>query len=801
MALQQDEPARIDARHAQGAQFGTGNVMVNQFPMAAAVTTWPVQVGRCPLRAEALQERAAVLSALAAAGNAATRVLAGDGGTGKTQCAVALFDQARRDGVDLAVWVDATSRTGVLTAYAEAFAAVHLGAGTGDAQSDAQGLLAWLAATDRSWIVVLDDIADPAHLTGLWPAGPAGQTVITTRRRDAAIAARGPIIEVGVFTERESADFLSRKLAAAALPAEALVDAAELAADLGHLPLALAQAAAVIVNDAITCAEYRVMLTDRSRRLVDLFPTDPADSGDEYAHALSGTWSLAIERADVMPPAGLARALLPLLAVLDPHGIPETVATGDAARAWVTSRTVATSPTATEVRRALRNLHRLSLVSHDPTDAARSVRMHALAQRATLDDLPAALLPGLVRAAADALMQAWPPDKRDVAIGQALRANTAALRAHYDAHLWSQGRHPVVERAGLSLGDNGLAVDALAYFEKLVAETGRHLGPDHPDTLSARYERGFWQGECGDFAGAAETQQRLLADRLRVLGPEHPDTMRTRANAAFWRGYAGDPSGALAETERVLVDQLRLLGPDHIDTLRTRHNCAHWRGAAGDPGAAAADNERLLADATRVLGPDDPDTLDTQRNLAYWRGQAGDAVGAAAALEGVAGAYTRLLGPEHPDTLHARDDLAEWRGRAGRPTMAVTDLERLVADQRRILGPNHPNTLLTYHKLAEWRGRAGDPAAAIAAYQELLTDLMRGLSIDHPYRISASCDLARWRGETEGAATALTVLNSLLAETSRILPPDHPQALTIKENYTYWEHCAGNFTGPMDEES
>ncbi|GIH15514.1 tetratricopeptide repeat protein [Rugosimonospora africana] len=791
-----DNPPRIDARYTQGAQFGGGNVMVNQFMAAVPATAWPVYIGRCPLQADAFQERPAIQSALSAAdataGAAVTRVLVGDGGTGKTQLAAALFDRIRRNGVDLAVWVAATSRASVLAAYAEAFVATHPGAGTGEVERDAHRFLAWLAATERSWIMVLDDVADPTKLSGLWPAGRTGQLVLTTRRREAAILARGAVVEVGVFTPQESAAFLTAKLSSATLPPDALGEAAELGADLGHLPLALAQAAAVIVNDAVTAAEYRAMLADRTSRLADLFPADPLDSGDEYEHALAGTWSLATERADMLAPAGLARPLLSLLAVLDPNGVPEAVLNSAAASAWVTSRPAGSPATATDTRRALRNLHRLSLISHDPTDAVRSVRMHALAQRATADNLPASRLPGLVRAAADALMGAWPPDKRDAAIGQVLRANTSALRSRYAAELWSSGLHPVVARAGQSLGDSGLAADALMYFDGLVADAQRVLGPDHPDTLSARYELGYWQGECGDFAGAAEAQERLLTDRVRALGPDHPATLSTRANVAFWRGYAGDPSRALAETEQVLADQVRVLGANHLDTLRTRHNCAHWRGTAGDPGAAATENQRLLADALRVLGPDDPDTLDTQRNLAYWRGRAGDAAGAAAALEGVVDAYTRLLGADHPDTLHARDDLAEWRGRAGSPARAAADFERLLADRLRILDLDHPNTLITRHNLAEWQGHAGDLTGAVATYQRLLGDQTRILGRDHLYSLSTRCNLASWRGEAEGAATAAGLLQELVADAARVLPPDHPQLLVIRHNDAYWQGRSGD---------
>ncbi|MFE2039163.1 hypothetical protein ACFXBB_39285 [Streptomyces scopuliridis] len=36
-------------------------------------------------------------------------------------------------------------------------------------------------------------------------------------------------------------------------------------------------------------------------------------------------------------------------------------------------------------------------------------------------------------------------------------------------------------------------------------------------------------------AGAVEAFADLVADSLRVLGPDHPDTLTARNNLAFWR--------------------------------------------------------------------------------------------------------------------------------------------------------------------------------------------------------------------------------------------------------------------------
>ena len=116
------------------------------------------------------------------------------GGTGKTQLAAYLAEslwRARR--VELLVWVTATSRASVLAGYAQAFADRAGAAPAGDAETAAARLVGWLATTSQRWLVVLDDVAALADLEGLWPQGPAGWVVITTRSPVVLRSAPGPL--------------------------------------------------------------------------------------------------------------------------------------------------------------------------------------------------------------------------------------------------------------------------------------------------------------------------------------------------------------------------------------------------------------------------------------------------------------------------------------------------------------------------------------------------------------------------------------------------------------------------------
>ncbi|WP_078886379.1 tetratricopeptide repeat protein [Streptomyces sp. MUSC 125] len=655
---------------------GVQHVYVGPRPPAA----WPCQVGVIPGRAGCFQDRAEVArlrQALSGGGTAVVgQVLAGMGGVGKTQLAADYARHAQETGVvDVLVWISAGNAVAVAWGYAQAAVEV-LGADPADQQAAARAFHAWLepkaGAEPCRWLVVLDDVADPADLRGWWPpASPHGQTLATTRRRDAALTDGGrQLIEVGVFTEAESLAYLTATLAAHDRQ-ESAGQLATLAADLGHLPLALSQAAAYLVDSGQSVAAYRDLLADRTRTLADAAPDVlPGDQTTTVAAA----WSLSIDRADILRPAKLARPMLQLAAFLDANGIPQDVLTSNPALDYLAQHRTSpgTAPAGEpapvspqEAVLALRALHRLSLIDHTPTTPHQAVRIHQLVQRATRDTLTLHQHNTTAQTAADALLAAWPAIERDTDLAQTLRANTTALTETAEDALYQPGAHAVLFRTGRSLGEAGQVIAARDHYQHLTDTITSRLGEDHPATLNTRGNLARWRGQAGDAAGAVTALAELLADRIRVLGEDHPHTLNTRHDLARWRGEAGDAAGAATATAELLADRIRVLGEDHPATLNTRGNLARWRGEAGNAAGAVTALAELLADRIRVLGEDHPHTLTTRHDLAWWRGAAGDTSGAATALADLLPDMVRVLGEGHPATLTARSNLAHWRGKAG----------------------------------------------------------------------------------------------------------------------------------------
>jgi len=792
-------PFAVAVGTAGAAQVGHGNVQHNYIQGRSRVA-WPHRVGAVPLLADCYQSRS-VSSRLTAGfqdqNPMPRQVLCGLGGVGKTQLAAAYAEQIwRAEEVDLLLWITAAGREAVEAAYAQA-AADLTGVEDAQVESAVARLLAWLSTSGRPWLIVLDDVMSPGHLAGLWPPSvPGGATIVTTRRRDAALTGLGQMIDVDVFSQKEAHTYLMSKLGGRRHLAD---DIPDLARDLGHLPLALAQAAAYLVDRDLPASRYRRRLADARQRLNDLVP-EPDALPDAHRTTLASTWRLSIELADQLTPRGLAWPLLVLASLLDPNGVPEAVFTTVAARAYLARAGrehggARVMVSADDPREGLRCLHRLSLVTISPTGAGRGVRIHALVQRATRDQLGERDIRAASRAAADALLEVWPSVDSDSGLGQSLRANTAILAAHRPDLIWSPACHPVMLRAGRSLGDAGQLPAAVAYWQRMEAEARARLGADHVDTLTIRHDLARWQGEAGAAVTAVRALEQLLLDVHRTLGLDHPYALATRCTLAYWRGKSGDAGGAVAGLIDVAADRQRLLGADHDHTLATRCFLAYWQGRAGETCTAVAALEELLADRLRVLGVDHPEVLSTRHNLAYWRGQAGDAAGAVIALKELLLDVVRVLGRDHPDALAARHNLAHWLGRAGDTAGAVIALEKLVADRLRVAGVNHPDVLAARHNLAHWRSRAGDPRGAVAAFGRLYADIARALGVDHPDALATRHDLAHSHGRAGDSAGAVRELAALVTDRRRVLGPGHQDTLVTMLSLGHWRGQSGDPPG------
>jgi tetratricopeptide (TPR) repeat protein len=760
------------------------------------------------------------------------------GGTGKTQLAVEYAHAMWSGGqAEVLVWVTASSREAIITGLAQAAASVGAASPDNGAEVAASNFIIWLAHTRQPWVLIIDDLAQPAHLDGLWPAGPAGRVIITTRLPGSAIrAASGNavsessapigaaadgnlrIIPVGGFSRREALEYLNTRLTA--YP-DQRIEALDLGKDLGGLPLAITQAAAVITTRDGDCREYRTQLAERRAHMESVFV-------DGVTPELLATWSLAAECAHELPPVGLAWPALALAAMLDPHGIPGAVLTSPTACGYIIGHpSTGGGPDQNMVRRAISNLGRAGLLTIDPATAVRTVRMHPSVRAAVRAFIPQAELEEVVLAAADALHETWPEydsgTPGNVQLDQAMRDCLCALREIDGGMLWKPDAHPVLFRAGMSYDGSMLTDSAISYWQYIVTTSTRLLGPAHANSVMARDRLASSYESAERLADAVAVFTSALADRERNLGPEHLDTIAARARLAHAYASAGRTE-AIAIYERTAADFDRQLGPGHPSTMATRASLAGAYQAAGRDTDAIRSCETLLADAERLRGAGNPATLAARTSLADAYLAAGKAKDAIEQYRRALSAHEANHGRDNPDAIAARASLASALRRAGKVKDAIGQYERVLADRERTAGPDHTDTITARANLAYAYRSAGQLREALPHYEQTLADRERLQGADHrdtrlahtnlasvyqqvgrisdaiPHYERAVADSERMQGSGDietltgrcSLASALfaagrlmevvTVLRRALADCEHYLGPDHPMTRTVRDN-------------------
>ncbi|MFJ2648038.1 tetratricopeptide repeat protein [Streptomyces sp. NPDC087420] len=769
----------------------------------AAATPDDVVVGRPPSDAASLRQRPALSDAVEAAlldDSVRDVVLTGPGGAGKSQLAAATFHRARRPG-GVRVWVPASSRQSVLTAYARAWRVVsgEVGGRGWDDETQADLFIAWLRTAPRPWLVVLDDVDDPADLRGIRPVGDRGKTVTTTRRRDAAlIRSSSRVVRVGMFAPEEAVGYLRSRLAVntdSDIHGDGEKDGelGALAHTLGHFPLALSQAAAFLIDTGMPLTTYRRLFDDRRETLSDLLPaTSPAD---EHSDTVETAWKLALDRAEALAPAGSARATLELVSMLAPDGIPEAVLHTTAARGWIEAAMTAyrdsartdpgPDPRSAEraVLLALRALHRLSLITHEPSRTPASVETHALVQRATRETVPAHALPGLAGAAADAIEELWSgtaespygPDTE-----AALYRGVESLRRTAPGGLLRNGRmHPVLRRVGPYLAELGRDAAERDVCRELLAQARATLGDGHRDVLVLRGQVARATGELGEAATALASLVEIRREAERTLGPSDPDTLTVRLHEARFRMEAGAVAEALDDFTELAGRAATVLGADHSLVTDARRNAALCRSLTGDAVGARDTCAAIATAVERRFGPGHPVTLSVLTDLGRYEGEAGDPHEAVATYVRAVAGLEAAVGRLHRDTLIARHNLAYWRGLAGQRALAVEEFTVAAQDAERALGPGHPTTLTYRVNLAYWRGLSGDTAAATAELASLRPTVDKVLGPDHPRALRTRqqhAEVLARAGDHTGSAALLT---TLLTDMTRVHGKDHPRTREV----------------------
>jgi len=127
--------------------------------------------------------------------------------------------------------------------------------------------------------------------------------------------------------------------------------------------------------------------------------------------------------------------------------------------------------------------------------------------------------------------------------------------------------HASPSNLGAASRESGHSDEAIELYQRTLVNQQHMLGPDHPDTLAARFSIAREMAARGDHAGAQGEFRDVLPHLERQLGRDHPVTLVARFNIAREMAARGDHAGAQDEFSEILPHLRRRLGLGHPDTL------------------------------------------------------------------------------------------------------------------------------------------------------------------------------------------------------------------------------------------
>jgi RNA polymerase sigma factor (sigma-70 family) len=573
-----------------------------------------IVVGDIPCEPPGFLPRPGVLAKLDRAGVRASVIHTTTGlqGRGATHLAAAYARAKLAAGWRLVAWVNAADSGSLqagLAAVAEATGLAERDSGQPLADAG-QAVRRLLEADGDRCLLVFDDVADPEVMSPFVPAdGTARVLIVSTRHTTPSLTTA---VVADVFGADEALSFLAGRTG---LDDEAR--AAEVAAVLGHMPLALALAAPLIKGQRHGYARYLDRLQATS---VDV--SLAGDDGQLYPHAIARAVLLSLAAIRKSDKSGMCSRIMAIIAVLSAAGVRREFL-------HVAGRTGVLADggrriTADLVDQVLDWLSDQALltVSLD----GQTVMMHRLVAQVIRNGLARRGRLGPVCWVAASVLEAHaiavagsqdrPATRHIPQQVTALMNHTAELADEADEELFD-----ILLRLRfislyhlIELGDS--APQAIAIGEPLTADLERQLGPGHPDTLNARNSLAAAYLAADRVADAISLFEQTLAVLLGQLGPGHTDTLTSRNNLASAYQDAGRLAEAIQLYELNLAERERLLDADDPGTLTSRGNLAAAYLAADRVAEAIPLLEQTLASRERVLGSDHPDTQTSRRNLA-----------------------------------------------------------------------------------------------------------------------------------------------------------------------------------------
>lgn len=666
-------------------------------PPAAVVVT-----SNLPPRNPHFTGRATLLDEVAdslRSGPVAVTAVHGLGGVGKTQVALEVAYRGRDRGAYHLIWWIRAESTLTLTDDLAALAPELDVPIEREQERTVAAVLAALRRRDR-WLLVFDNAPNSDDIQRWLPSGP-GHVLITSRERAWTGLAR--TVGVEEFSRAESVDYLA-KHAGATLAGQTPGVLDELAATLGDLPLALAQATAYLTRHGLSVTGYLRLYQDRKTAARLLATGLPG-----YPHSVATTWLIHFEELAERQPAALE--LLRFCAFLDPDDInlELLLSRPDLLAGRLTGRLAEAAQNPATQLELVGELAATGLVTR--LDDFR-VRMHRLVGQVTRQQLAAddaqaqRSWAGHVMRLVSRLFpdESWYPESWSVCAD--LAAHVTALESHgAPANVTGLA----LDHLGRYLDGRGKLRDAIAVLHRAVVVWETAFGNLRPQLADSLNSLGIVQLELDLVEEAQSTLDRAISVAKTTYGSRHPRFALILTSLGMVEERRGQPKRARALYRRALTILESAGESDSVDTAQVLGNLGNVLRTLGDLDGARSGYERAIVIFTAVYGPEHPTVAAALTNLGAVQTRLNQIEDAKHSITRALRIKEAAYGPGHPDNAYTLVNLGALQLKEDAFEEARVSLRRALEIQEAAYGPEHPEIALTLYNL----GMAEAPLGAL----------------------------------------------------------------------------------------
>ena len=643
----------------------------------------------------------------------------------------------------------------------------------------------WLEKEPGGWFLIIDnadeaslftpkgELSQPRSKAGgepsiieYLPESPRGSILITTRNRAAGVrftkSQAADLVEVQTMTEEESSRLIKSTLTDC-IPTDSEIN--ELAGLLGHLPLALAQAAAFMQENVLTASEYIELYKESDETQMDLLSEPFAALGRDSAvpNAVVTTFIVSINQIKERDPKAIE--ILSLVAFVDQHDIPKSLIQGKLKRPLELTKALGTLKSFSLVitnEQGNLSLHRLVqlvmrkwLIIEDKFEDQAIQAMDIIAglfPNATFEQLSicAAYLPH-----AQSVLN-FLPELHDKLLRRRLY-----LQEGIAYYLWTQGYY-----------NEGEKLDLL-----ILEENKKEFGMEHPETLESIEGLAATYESQGKWSEAEKLDRHVVETREKHQGPAHTLTLNSKLNLAKVCSKQGRSKEAEDSILEVLGTSKSTYGAEHESTidaiacLGSVYADLCQFGQAEDLAKHAWEWRKIK------FGTDNEFTLESATRLGYIYTEQGRLSEAEQLMLQTTQAQEKGLGPSHPRTLNGKTSLVSIYKAKEEWDKAEKLALYIIKEYSRRVGSTHYDTLLERLKLVEIWFHKGLVEQADKLEDEVLMDSIRGLGLNHPFTLECMHGMAITRKRQKRDREAIQFLVQVVSRRERDLGPYHDDTL------------------------